>query len=189
MKRFFSFPPPLSRLIDDRYIGFPGGSDGQESACSAGVLGSIPGLGRSPGEGNSCPLQYSCLEIPGREGQATVHGVTKSDMTEWLSHYFQALYSVPSIYSNIRFCTNATLLWWLSLCSVVWSQEVCSSCFISYIFPLQRCFLTLRSFVVPYKCWDLFSYFCEKYPEYFDKNCIKCPIALDSGLLWIVGTF
>ena len=149
--------PPLSRLIDDRYIGFPGGSDGQESACSAGVLGSIPGSGRSPGEGNSCPLQYSCLEIPGREGQATVHGVTKSDMTEWLSHYFQALYSVPSIYSNIRFCTNATLLWWLSLYSVVWSQEVCSSCFISYIFPLQGCFLTSRSFVVPYKCWDLFS--------------------------------
>ena len=42
--------------------GFPGGSDGKVSVCSAGDLGSIPGLGRSPGEGNGSPLQYSCLE-------------------------------------------------------------------------------------------------------------------------------
>ena len=42
--------------------GFPGGSDGKESACSAGGPGLIPGLGRSPGEGNDNPLQYSCLE-------------------------------------------------------------------------------------------------------------------------------
>ena len=41
---------------------FPGGSDGKESACSIGDLGSIPGSGRSPGEGNGNPLQYSCLE-------------------------------------------------------------------------------------------------------------------------------
>ena len=43
---------------------FPGGSDGKASACNAGDPGSIPGLGRSPGEGNSSPLQYSCLENP-----------------------------------------------------------------------------------------------------------------------------
>ena len=43
---------------------FPGGSDGKESTCSAGDLGSILGLGRSPGEGNGNPLQYSCLENP-----------------------------------------------------------------------------------------------------------------------------
>ena len=42
--------------------GFPGGSDSEESACNAGDLGSIPGLGRPPGEGNGNPLQYSCLE-------------------------------------------------------------------------------------------------------------------------------
>ena len=41
---------------------FPGGSDDKETACNAGDLGSIPGLGRSPGEGNGYPLQYSCLE-------------------------------------------------------------------------------------------------------------------------------
>ena len=45
-------------------IGFPGGSEGKESACNAGDPGSIPGLGRSPGEGNGNPLLYSCLENP-----------------------------------------------------------------------------------------------------------------------------
>ena len=44
-------------------IGFPG-SDDKASACNAGDLGSIPGLGRSPGEGNGYPPQYSCLENP-----------------------------------------------------------------------------------------------------------------------------
>ena len=45
-------------------LDFPGGSDGKASAYDAGDLGSIPGLGRSPGEGNGNPLQYSCLENP-----------------------------------------------------------------------------------------------------------------------------
>jgi len=44
------------------YLGLPGGSNGKESTCNAGNLGLIPGLGRSPGEGNGYPLQYSCLE-------------------------------------------------------------------------------------------------------------------------------
>ena len=45
-------------------LDFPGGSDGKASAYNAGDLGSIPGSGRSPGEGNGNPLQYSCLENP-----------------------------------------------------------------------------------------------------------------------------
>ena len=49
-------------------MGFPGGSDGKESACKAGDLGSIPGWGRFPGEGNGYPLQYSCLENPWDRG-------------------------------------------------------------------------------------------------------------------------
>ena len=59
---------------------FPGGSDSEDSACHAGGLGSIPGLGRSPGEGNGNPLQYSCLENPmdGGTSRPTVHGVAKS---------------------------------------------------------------------------------------------------------------
>ena len=60
-------------------MGFPGGSDGKESACNAGDLGSIPGLGRSPGERNGNPLQYSCLGNPMDRGvwQATVHWVAE----------------------------------------------------------------------------------------------------------------
>ena len=59
---------------------FPGGSDGKESAYNAGDLGSIPGWGRSPGEGNGNPLQYSCPENPMDRGawQATVHQVAQS---------------------------------------------------------------------------------------------------------------
>ena len=58
---------------------FSGGSDGKESACSAGALGSIPGSERSPEEGNGNPLQYSCLENLVDRGAlwATVHGVAK----------------------------------------------------------------------------------------------------------------
>ena len=60
--------------------GLPSGSEGNKSACNAGYLGSIPGSGRSSGEGNGSPLQYSCLENPmdGGAWWATVHGVAKS---------------------------------------------------------------------------------------------------------------
>ena len=60
--------------------GFPGGSEVKASTCNAGDLGSIPGSGRSPGEGNGNPLQDSCLENSMDRGAwwATVHGVAKS---------------------------------------------------------------------------------------------------------------
>ena len=60
--------------------GFPGGSDGKESTCNAGVAGLIPGSGRSSGEGNDNPLQYSCLGNPmdGGAWRAILHGITKS---------------------------------------------------------------------------------------------------------------
>ena len=60
--------------------GFPGGSDGEVFACYVGDLGSTPELGRSPGEGNGNPLQYSCLEnsMDGGSWWTTVHGVAKS---------------------------------------------------------------------------------------------------------------
>ena len=61
-------------------LGFPGGSDGKESACNSGDMGLIPGLGRSPGKGHGNHLQYSCLENPMDRGAGLyiVHGVTKS---------------------------------------------------------------------------------------------------------------
>ena len=69
--------------------GFPRGSVGKE--CNVGGLGSIPGSGRSLGEGNGNPLQYSCLGNPmvrGACGLQRAHGVTESDTTEWLSLHF-----------------------------------------------------------------------------------------------------
>ena len=68
------------RLPTPVCLGFPGGSDGEESSCDAGGLGLTPGLGRSPGKGNSYPLQFSCLENSMDRGAwwAIVHGVSKS---------------------------------------------------------------------------------------------------------------
>ena len=57
----FSIPPGINTVF---IMDFPGGSDGKASAYNAGDPGSIPGSGRSPGEGNGSPLQYSCLEKP-----------------------------------------------------------------------------------------------------------------------------
>ena len=76
-------PPLTLNLSQDQGLflrGFPGGSDSKESACNARDLGSFPGSGRSPGEGNGYPLQYSCLENSMDRGtwQATVLEVTKS---------------------------------------------------------------------------------------------------------------
>ena len=74
-------------------MGGKSGSEVKASACNAGDLGSIPGLDRSPGEGNGNPLQYSCLENPmdGEAWWATVHGIAKSqtrlrDFTHSLTH-------------------------------------------------------------------------------------------------------
>ena len=68
------------------FMGFPGGTDGKESACNAGDSGLIPGLGSSPREGNGNPLQYSCLKNPGDRGawcfQQTPCGCKESDITE-----------------------------------------------------------------------------------------------------------
>ena len=60
-------------------LGFPGGSDGKESACNVGDLGLIPGLGRSPGGGHRNPLQYYCLENAMDKGVwwGMIHGFTK----------------------------------------------------------------------------------------------------------------
>ena len=69
-------------------MGFPGGSDGKESACNAEALGSIPGLGRWPGGGHGNLLQYSCLENPHRQRSLADYspwGCQESDTTERLS--------------------------------------------------------------------------------------------------------
>ena len=69
------------------YMDFPFGSAGEESSCNAGDLGSIPGLGRSPEEGNGYPLQYSGLE---NSRDCIVHGVAKSQTQ--LSNFHSLIY-------------------------------------------------------------------------------------------------
>ena len=69
-----SSPSKLINNVSDMSLGFPGSSAGKESACNAGDTSSIPGLGRSPGEGNSYPLQYSALE---NSMYCIVYGVAK----------------------------------------------------------------------------------------------------------------
>ena len=79
---FFTTEPPGTLFLYTVSVvwGFPCGSVGKESICNAGDLGSISGLGRSPGEGNGNLLQYSCLEdsMDRGAGQAIVHGIENS---------------------------------------------------------------------------------------------------------------
>ena len=88
---------------EDWQDGFPGGSDCKETACTAGDPGLIPGLGRSFGEGNGYPFQYSFLENPMDRGvwQAAVHGVTKSQTQ--LSDF---TFNMSG--SGLRFCISVT---------------------------------------------------------------------------------
>ena len=85
-----ALPPSFTILSSQLLVKFQlflGGSVGKVSACNAGDPGLIPGLGRSPGEGDDNPLQYSCLEDSTDRGawQAAVHGHKESDMTEQLT--------------------------------------------------------------------------------------------------------
>ena len=85
-------------------LGFSGSSGSKESACKAGDSSSIPGLGRSPGEGNGKPLQYCCLgnSMDREAWRATVHGVAKTqDMTEWLTHFTHTSSGTISFWSSL----------------------------------------------------------------------------------------
>ena len=94
-------------------MGFPGGSDHKESACNAGDMASIPGLGRSPGGGHGNSLQYSCLENPPDKGawQATVHGVTKGRLSDWA----HVDCSPPG--SSVHGIVQARILEWVAISS------------------------------------------------------------------------
>ena len=90
-------------------------SDGKESSCNAGDLGSIPRSGRSSGEGNGNPLQYSCLENPMDRGtwQATVHGVAKSQTRLSDCHYYIYTHIYLYIHIYIRYIYIHTYFKWL----------------------------------------------------------------------------
>ena len=93
---------PRENQVEATSHDFPGGLDGKASAYSAGDLGSIPGSGRSPGEGNGNPLQYFCLENPhGQRSLAddNLWGHKESNMTEQLSTHALSTYYVPGPWS------------------------------------------------------------------------------------------
>ena len=114
---------PVLFFSPNLLLGFPGDSDGQESACSARYLGSIPGFRGSPGEGKDYPIQYSCLE---NSLNYVVHGVAKSGHT-WVTftshiiHYikcrveenFQIWMIGKTFYLHLSLTTVS--LWWLIL--------------------------------------------------------------------------
>ena len=92
-------------------MGFPGGSDGEEAAFSVGDRGLIPGLGRSPGEGNDNPLQYSCLE--NSHGQRSLVGYSQlgrkeSDMTEQLT--LSLSFFISKLATNVGFNFDLSLI-------------------------------------------------------------------------------
>ena len=86
-------------------MSFPGSSDDKESTCNAGDLGSIPGLGRSPGEGNGNPLEYSGLE---NSMDCIVYGVTKSRtrLSDFHFHWYALNCKVFTFYSHSYFCSQ-----------------------------------------------------------------------------------
>ena len=117
--------------------GFPCGSAGKESACNGGDLGSVSGLGRSPGEGNGYPLQYPVLENSVDRGpwRATVHGVAKSQA--WLRDFHMSKISLLAqmhtlltlSLKNDAFCIWSLLISWYYF-------GTCSSCLISRLATL-----------------------------------------------------
>ena len=135
--RPMSFWKEMLSLVFINYLsilGFPGGSDGKESACNARDLGSIPGLGRSSGGGHGNPLQYSCLQNP--HGQRSLAGYSpwdcqESDMTEWLSTQHKPLLKQEARGQGTTFKRMTWLLrlWrnWLKLIRPKMAEESTSS--------------------------------------------------------------
>ena len=124
-------PTPLS-------LGFPGGSAGKESACNAGDLGLIPGLGRSPGEGKHYPLQYSGLE---NSMDYVIHGVAELNVSKALSHsrpvgkktpgsekgrgskpFVRRLYTIKSNFSSVHLCSSSQAPPCARLCGRNWGS-------------------------------------------------------------------
>ena len=106
------------------YLGFPGGSAGKESACSAENLGLIPGLGRSPRKGNGYPLQYSGLE---NSMDSIVHGVTKNRTGLRLSlHFLLQLMNLDNFEMSITWCNWFFLFVVLSACPIQY-RDSCPS--------------------------------------------------------------
>ena len=130
------------RLPTSAFLGFPFGSAGKESACNAGDLGAVPGLGRSPGEGKGYPLQYSGLE---KSMDCIVHGVTKSGTGLHFLSLFNETYQVwylpcPYFCSPFCICIHVFLMWELAIFP---SSLPCNGCFSELITKIQQLHLAV----------------------------------------------
>ena len=130
-------------------MGFPGGSDHKESTCNAGDLGSIPGLGRSPGEGHGNPLQYSCLKNPHGQRSLTGYspwGCKESDITEWLStaaHILRKFFfsiSWSQIFSQFIICLLLLFFYRSFLCLCCWIYQSFILWILDSMLNLEDCF-------------------------------------------------
>ena len=153
---FFFFQSSYHFLL--YYMGFPHSLVSKESACNAGDLGLIPGSGRSPGEGNGNPLQYSCLENPMDRGalQATVHRVARvgHDLaTKPPLYYISSVQSLSHVQlfatswttacqASLSFSISWSLLKLMSTGSVMPSNHL----ILAPCFPLTSIFPSIRVF-------------------------------------------
>ena len=114
-------------MLHDNNSRFPGGSDGKESACDAGDLGSVPGSGRSSGGGHDNPLQYFCLENP---MSYIIHGVARCRTQLSYFHYWDL---VP-----VFLCTFSYLFFFFNCWSIIALQYCacfcCTTKWISYMY-------------------------------------------------------
>ena len=116
---------------------FPGGSDGIESTCSAGDPGSIPGLGRSPGEGNGHPFQYSCLENPLDRGAAGLQSVgSRRVRHNWATNTFTFTLEEKQ-YSFLTWVRTFFSVWYFTLCWPLGSGAHSSSLPVFSVFGLD----------------------------------------------------
>ena len=121
-------------------MGFPCGSADKESACSAGDLGSIPGLGRSPGEGKGYPLQYSGLE---NSMDCIVHAVTKS----WTRLSRLSLSHTYILVCNYSFLSNGQKLWTVVIMQMWFLEEKAEDTFTFHFISLN-CYIWLHILIL-----------------------------------------
>ena len=122
-------------------MGFPGGSNGKESTCNAGDLSLIPGLGRSPGEENSYPLQYSCQEnsTDRRAWQATVHVYCQFSCVQLFATLWTVAHQTPLSMGILL----AKILEWVAISDSTASSWPRDRTHISCLLHWQECSLPL----------------------------------------------
>ena len=166
--------------------GFPGGPEVKASASKVGDLGSIPGWGRSPGEGNGNPLQYSCLENPMEGGawQVAVHGVAKSQTRlsyfTFTFHFLNAFYleTIPRQQPYQLLSLNSSGSFFFSLrdqSSTISAVKCLKTCF-TFFLKLSCCLRKICSIMARSKNSMLYSMIFETCSLCFNQSLLPCII-------------